>query len=813
MKFSHSLKFNAVPEWADHYVAYDYLKSLIFQIEKSRVNAINHQSDIESFSEHKDSPSECSTTTDEEQTFVAALDAQLEKVSKFYTQKEAMVLHLFESVEKNLDACPEDPYPDYNMTLYTQSGSIITSQRNTTLDNMMRNSTNSLQISSIPSNENTRASQPLPPTAEEKRLAPTKEPTHKRSFESRLSTQSTQESESYVEHLFDLRMQLIQLYVLASDLESFVELNRSAFSKILKKYDKLLDGHLRKGYLETKVFVAKPFTEESMGKIRYVLDRVERVYADMFCNGHTQRAVRQMKTHLRDQVSYERNTVWKDMVSKERQIHGAHINEPKPPEKVYTVPFTRFEIPAKHMRSGLLFLLSVIVFAILVNLKIFSAPEENHCFALLIFAAMLWATEAVPLYATSLFIPFLIVPLGIMRNQDGSQMPAADAAKEVFAAMFSGTIMMLLGGFALAGALSKYGIAKAFASHVLSRAGTRPRWVLLAIMFVAAFLSMWISNVATPVLCFSLIDPILRTLPDNSSVAPCLLLGIALASCIGGMTSPISSPQNIITLQYMNPNPGWGIWFAVALPISILSIMTCWILLLTVYRPDRACAHLNTIKPTKDKINFQQVFVMFIAIVTIILWCAESSIEDVIGSTGVIAAIPLFMFFGTGILGKDDLHAFLWSVVILAQGGMALGHAVTSSGLLQDIALHIKESIQEFEAITILIIFSSLILVFATFVSHTVAALIIVPIVQQVGQQLPHPHANLLVMGAGLACSAGMGLPVSGFPNMSAVMLEDAKGKQYLTTRDFVVTGIPTSIICTIFVCTLGYGILTAVGY
>ena len=144
---------------------------------------------------------------------------------------------------------------------------------------------------------------------------------------------------------------------------------------------------------------------------------------------------------------------------------------------------------------------------------------------------------------------------------------------------------------------------------------------------------------------------------------------------------------------------------------------------------------------------------------------------------------------------------------------MALGHAVTSSGLLQDIALHIKEGIQEFEAITILIIFASLILVFSTFVSHTVAALIIVPIVQQVGQQLPHPHANLLVMGAGLACSAGMGLPVSGFPNMSAVMLEDAKGKQYLTTRDFVVTGIPTSIFCTIFVCTLGYGILTSVGY
>ncbi|KAI9256432.1 SPX domain-containing protein [Phascolomyces articulosus] len=870
MKFSHTLKFNAVPDWSEHYVAYDYLKTIIFDIEKRRVEAINHQTttDVESSTSHRwiKGQSDCSTATNDESTFISALDTQLEKVAKFFTQKEVTVGCLLENVDRKLDTCPEDPYPDNYMTLYTQhSGSFMTSQaRNSMMENMiiMRNNnstTHSLQISVAapppppsPTNNNnsnntitSRLGQ-QPNTLrndEEDEIAPsitttvlndekrnnsntttsstiattaahTKGPSHKMSFESRLSTQTTHASESFVEHLLDLRIQLIQLYILASDLESFVELNKSAFSKILKKYDKVLNGHLRKEYMDTKVLVAKPFTDVTAGKLRYVLERVERVYADMFCNGHTQRAIRQMKTHLRDQVSYERNTVWKDMVSQERQIHGAHINEPKAPERVYRIlPFTRLEIPAKQLHNVLLFLLSFTFFIILVNVNIFGHVEENHCFALLVFSAMLWATEAIPLYATSLLIPFLTVPLGVMRNEDGTHMPAADAAKEVFASMFNGTIMMLLSGFALAGALSKYGIAKAFASHVLSRAGTRPRWVLLAIMLVAAFLSMWISNVATPVLCFSLIDPILRTLPDNSPVGPCLLLGIALASCIGGMTSPISSPQNIVTVQYMNPSPGWGIWFAIALPISIFSVFVCWGLLLMVYRPDRACAHLNTIKPTKGKITIQQVFVLLVAATTIILWCVETSIEDVIGSTGVIAAIPLFVFFGTGILGKDDLHAFLWSVVILAQGGMALGHAVTSSGLLQDIALHIKDGIQNFEPITILIIFSSLILVFATFVSHTVAALIIIPIVQQVGEQLPEPHPNLLVMGAGLACSAGMGLPVSGFPNMSAVMLEDSKGKQYLTTRDFVITGIPTSIFCTIFVCTLGYGILTAVGY
>ena len=45
---------------------------------------------------------------------------------------------------------------------------------------------------------------------------------------------------------------------------------------------------------------------------------------------------------------------------------------------------------------------------------------------------------------------------------------------------------------------------------MLSRVGRKPANVLLACMFVATFASMWISNVAAPVLCFGLVQPILR---------------------------------------------------------------------------------------------------------------------------------------------------------------------------------------------------------------------------------------------------------------------------------------------------------------
>jgi phosphate transporter len=109
---------------------------------------------------------------------------------------------------------------------------------------------------------------------------------------------------------------------------------------------------------------------------------------------------------------------------------------------------------------------------------------------------------------TSLLVPFLAVVLRVVRSDEKpfERLKSKDAAKFVFASMWDPVIMLLLGGFTIAAALSKYNIAKVMATFVLSKAGTKPRTVLLTSMFVALFASMWISNVAAPVLCYSIIQ-------------------------------------------------------------------------------------------------------------------------------------------------------------------------------------------------------------------------------------------------------------------------------------------------------------------
>lgn len=291
-------------------------------------------------------------------------------------------------------------------------------------------------------------------------------------------------------------------------------------------------------------------------------------------------------------------------------------------------------------------------------------------------------TQVVPLFATSLLVPFLIVVLRVLKSTDGheTRLTATEASKYIFSQMFTGTIVLLVGGFTLAGALSKQNIDKILASRVLALAGVRPARVLIAYMGVACFASMWISNVAAPVLCFSLIQPILRTLPPRSSYSKALVLGIALASNLGGMASPIASPQNLIAISYMSEPLSWAQWFAISLPVAAISIFAIWGLLCWLYSWDRGIT-INPVRPTKEKFTSTQWFVCAVTLGTVALLCVEHQLEGVVGDMGIIALIPLVVFFGTGILRKQDFDNFVRLLPFLLLYLLTLTPPVRSRGV------------------------------------------------------------------------------------------------------------------------------------
>ncbi|KAI9270365.1 SPX domain-containing protein [Phascolomyces articulosus] len=802
MKFSHQLQFNAVPDWAEYYVPYSNLKKLVYSIERDRVASHHALRTTEEATEQSallvEEEQEQHTDMDNDR-FISALDRALDRIVNFYSKKETELYDAMDTLMADMQnhvsipIAGSAPVTNSHNRGNTEYGASVTATT-TTNGHQHRRSRSS---SDFPRRESLVMEDGLPPNIISQNTADT-DP------EAALMM-------DYGSDKTELKRHTVDVFVLLSELKSFVSLNATAFAKILKKYDKITGSELKRYYTSNYVSKAYPFRVTTKQKLNARIQRTERAYASM-TEGDLDAAVDELKSHLRERIVWERNTVWRDMIGQERKVQSVGVGGDS-----HHVRFFRFlghDIERQTVWQWVNLLVSLLVFALLVfQIELFPSIEQNRCFAILVFASMLWATEVMPLFATAMLIPFLTVTLRVMRSPDLVRLSAPEATRLVFSAMFSPVIMLLLGGFAIAASLSKFGIAKAMATFVLSKAGTRPSRVLLVNMFVATVASMWISNVAAPVLCFSLIQPILRTLPVDSTFGSCLILGIALASNVGGMTSPISSPQNIIAIQNMNPPPSWGQWFIVAVPLSIVGNFIIWIWLLYNYHPEKHTPQIHTIRASHDPITPTQVFVMFVTLVTIALWCLAHSFENILGDMGVIAIIPLVAFFGTGLLTKDDFNHFLWSVIMLAMGGIVLGKAVESSGLLHTIATHIQAMVKGFSPLEVLLVFNLLVLCIATFISHTVAALIILPIVAEVGSEMADPRPRLLVMGTAFVCSVAMGLPVSGFPNMNAVSQENELGKPYLKTKDFLRNGVPASVFCMICVAIIGYGLMTMVGF
>lgn len=64
--------------------------------------------------------------------------------------------------------------------------------------------------------------------------------------------------------------------------------------------------------------------------------------------------------------------------------------------------------------------------------------------------------------------------------------------------------------------------------------------------------------------------------------------------------------------------------------------------------------------------------------------------------------------------------------------------------------------------------------VVSTFISHTIASVLLVPIAKEVASNFDGgKHERLLIFLTGLLCSTGMGMPVSGFPNQTAYVLSN----------------------------------------
>jgi hypothetical protein len=211
-----------------------------------------------------------------------------------------------------------------------------------------------------------------------------------------------------------LKKRMIGVYVSLCELRSFIQLNRTGFSKVLKKFDKILDRNLKNPYIEKHVLPAYPFRQSTMDHLNTNISKLEHTYAELVTQGKEDEARRELRLHLREHVVWERNTVWREMIGIERKaqaanmgIRGTMLGIETDPSKA-RLQGDEVEVTTKELRtligtyrcpewlispSFYTLVGAIAVLVVLLLAPIMSDQAEQNCLALVVFVSLLWATE------------------------------------------------------------------------------------------------------------------------------------------------------------------------------------------------------------------------------------------------------------------------------------------------------------------------------------------------------------------------------------------------------------------------------------
>jgi sodium-dependent dicarboxylate transporter 2/3/5 len=422
-----------------------------------------------------------------------------------------------------------------------------------------------------------------------------------------------------------------------------------------------------------------------------------------------------------------------------------------------------------------------------------SIPEEIALWIVIV-ACVLWITELVPLFVTSLILLFAELVF-LLPSLQGSRPEIR--AEYFLAPFFSDTVLLFLGGFVLSDAFHKFGLDRKLA-HLILRKNTQslPR-LLLALISTSAFLSMWMNNTATCSLMIGISIPFLEGLPRESNWRKAILLGIPFGANIGGMGTPVGTLPNAIAVEYLNQSnsaPSFLQWLEFSLPLLILLVLVVWLVLWRTWGKNEESLDLEESEQSlRISMLSREGFVAAVGIFTILGWLSSEWHQL---SNGTIALIPVLGFFGFKILDTKDFRNLSWDVLILMGGGISLGRAIEASGLAKTLLTGLP--IEGAGVYFLVVLFSALTILLSSIMSNTSTANLMIPLVLGLGIR----ESAGLVLVVALAASVAMPLPVSTPPNAIAF------GFGQLKSKDMIRSGLVITLTGFLILITLGYWIM-----
>ena len=390
-----------------------------------------------------------------------------------------------------------------------------------------------------------------------------------------------------------------------------------------------------------------------------------------------------------------------------------------------------------------------------------------------------WSTEVINLAVTALlpivlFDVFSIIPL-----------------KETTYLYGSPVVFLFMGGFIIALAMQKTNLHKRIALSILKIIGHTPTTIIMGFMIVTFFLSMWISNTATTAMMFPIAISVITLLGESKTYhnstrewdnfVVCLLLGIAYSANIGGISTIVGTPPNLILLGILQENYdihiGFFQWIVICLPIAIVLITITYIYLINFYSiKNKKIVTISNILEEEIKkigsITHDEKIVLGVFVSTIFLWMTKSNINSInpyfkLSDTSIIIMSSILLFVLPSnkkfyILSWNDMKQLPWGILLLFGGGLSLAGAIVDTKIVDYIGQNLMISNNlSFISIAILIA----IVLFSTEIMSNIALIsVCIPVISSILLQSSIPLIPIVVPMTIVSSCAFM-FPISTPPN------------------------------------------------
>jgi sodium-dependent dicarboxylate transporter 2/3/5 len=347
------------------------------------------------------------------------------------------------------------------------------------------------------------------------------------------------------------------------------------------------------------------------------------------------------------------------------------------------------------------FTIGLTVFVLMLFMPAPEGLTENawKVAAIVTLMAIWWATEAIPVPVTAL-LPLALFPLFQITSFKIAALPYANP-----------NIYLFLGGFMLAIAIERSGLHKRMALKMILAAGSSGMKLIGGFMLVAALISMFVMNTSTTLMLLpiglAVCSVVATTIPglndqDKKFFDTALMLGIAYAATIGGMSTLVGTAPNIVFSAFMLETYGVEIsmidWMTLGVPLAAVMLISAWIILTKYVFPisfitsNDTKEHLHRMLDDLGPLSKDELKISVIFGLTALAWIFRKGLDNFELLSGltdagiaIISAILLFMIPSSN--NKDDLlnwdssNKLPWGLLILFGGGLSIAAQINSTGL------------------------------------------------------------------------------------------------------------------------------------